>query len=59
MPALALFPSNRWRVDCRLSIAREVVQRGDTDAIFEIPVQSGDLRGAFRFVYWLRVEDAS
>ena len=59
MPALALFPSNRWRVDCRLSIAREVVRQGDTDALFEIPVQSGDLRGAFRFVYWLRVEDAS
>ena len=61
MPALGfLFPSNRWRVDCRLLISPEAVQRGDTEAWFEIPVQRGEEREAFRFaVIGLRVEDAS
>jgi hypothetical protein len=60
VPSFSLAPSARWRVDCRLTFAREttaLLGRQDIDATLILPLKQA--HEELHFIYRLRIEDAS
>ena len=62
LPRLRVFPGHRYRVDCKLTLGRELMDtllQGDADGILKVPVLADESGWTLTFKYRFRVEDVS